>query len=60
MEAAVVQGLKVVVAVRQVVLVVVLAVEAVAAMGAVMANWMEGNRSCHHSPQGNREAKGGG
>ena len=55
-----VQGLKVVVAVRQVVLVVVLAVEAVAATGAVMANWMEGNRSCHHSPQGNREAKGGG
>ena len=49
MEAAVVQGLKVVVAVRQVVLVVVLAVGAVAAMGAVMANWMEGiqTRSTH-------------
>ena len=44
-----VQGLKVVVAVRQVVLVVVLAVGAVAAMGAVMANWMEGiqTRSTH-------------
>ena len=41
-----VQGLKVVVAVRQV---VVLAVGAVAAMGAVMANWMEGiqTRSTH-------------